>query len=524
MERKGMNAAERMLNVFSQEAAKKAYYKRVGKAVMNYGRHGASNNRNWGIGWLTGLGDAGRDIDLNVSKLRERARDLDAGGGVSRSATRTLRTNVIGSGIKPKPKLDYGFLGMSEEAAAAWQEHALREFMLWAESSMCDMRRTKNFFALSQLAFLSMLLSGDVLVLLPAIKRGNEPYDLKIRLIEADRLCTPSAYGRDNIEDLPGGGKIINGVELSREGEVVAYHISQQHPYAQGAEVETVRIEAWDKTTGLPNVLHIVEFERPEQSRGVPYMSPEIERVKTLDRYEKSELAANLVASMLTVFLEQDVATGGFPMEDSVAQEEKATNDEGKLELAPGAIYKLEPGVKPAVVNPTRANTAYADYVDSLYTDIGASLEIPKEVLLKKFASNYTASRGALLEFWKVVIMMRRNFIANFCQPIYELWLAEAVAKGRVEAPGFFEDYAIRKAYSKCDWIGSSMGVIDPLKEVKASIEKINNSLSTVEREAAELNGSSWNENMGQRKKEMLLYAEIGKELGLGDEGLQDEL
>lgn len=508
------NMTERILNVIAPKKAGELYKNRVSKNLtikMGYDAHGASRRKNALIGWLTNPGSAEKDIDNNVGILRERARDLDAGGGVSRAATRTLRTNVIGQGIQAKPKVNYKTLNISEDAAYELEQKITSEFNLWASTTMCDARRTKNFYALQQLAYLSMLISGDVIVLLPNTERKGDIYSTKIRIIEADRLMTPGRNGRDGVSELGNGNRIINGVEYGKNGEVIAYHIANRHPYSGFGDEKTTRIAAYDDM-GIPNVLHIMEMERPEQTRGVPYVSPEIENIKQLDRYINSELASNLVSSMLTVFLEQEQSTGTFGMEDAINDEEKISDDESKIELAPGAIYKLPAGMKPNVVNPMRTNSAYADYVDSLFTSIGASLEIPKEVMLKKFASNYTASRGALLEFWKVAMLNRRNFIYQFCQPIYETWFSEAVALGRIEAPGYFRDLATRRAYTNCEWIGGSMGVIDPLKEVKAAAQKIEYNLSTVEREAAELNGSNWSDNIQQRAKELNLRNSILEE------------
>ena len=46
------------------------------------------------------------------------------------------------------------------------------------------------------------------------------------------------------------------------------------------------------------------------------------------------------------------------------------------------------------------------------------------------------------------------------------------------------------------------MQQLDPLKEVSAAEKRIALNLSTQEREAAEFNGSDWNENIAQRKRE----------------------
>ncbi len=489
-------------------------YAKEAEATMTasgYGNHGASRTKNSLIGWITGGGDSEYDIDLNSATLRRRARDLDAGGGLARSATRTMKTNVVGSGIIPAPKIDFEALGMGEESAVAWQKQAKREFALWAESNYCDASRRSNFYGLQQLAFLSMMLSGDVLALLPVKNDTRFPYSTRIQLLEADRLGNPDSNGESEGIETQTGGRIVDGVEVSASGEVVAYYIANRHPLANNDSrtIAYVRIQAFGTKSGTPNVLHVMTEERPGQMRGVPFVAPMIEQLKQLDRYANAELSANIVSSMFTLFLTQDEKTGKFPLEDAVDEEEKVTDDEGRIELAPGAVYRLDPGTKPMEISPMRNNSSYADYVSSIVTQIGASMEIPSEVLLKQFNSNYTASRGALLEFWRVVKVARRNFVDKFCQPCYEAWLTEAVALGRIDAPGYFEDAAIRKAWCGVEWVGSNMGIIDPKKEVAAAAQRIALNLSTQEREAAEFNGSDWEENMVQRRKEMKAEAAL---------------
>ena len=72
-----------------------------------------------------------------------------------------------------------------------------------------------------------------------------------------------------------------------------------------------------------------------------------------------------------------------------------------------------------------------------------AALEIPADLLLKKFNASYSASRAALLEAWKAFKMRREWLADDFCRPLYEVWMSEAVARGRIYAPGFFTNPAI---------------------------------------------------------------------------------
>ncbi len=66
--------------------------------------------------------------------------------------------------------------------------------------------------------------------------------------------------------------------------------------------------------------------------------------------------------------------------------------------------------------------------------------------------------------------MRRKWFRSDFCDPIYEIWMYEAVARGRIIAPGFFDNPLARKAYLGCLWIGPSQGMLDPTKEISAEV------------------------------------------------------
>ncbi|MBP3541824.1 MAG: phage portal protein [Clostridia bacterium] len=508
---------ERALFFIAPKLGRKKYKERLKREAMEdaekarvtmsggYAKHGASRTLNSLVGWVVDGGSAEEDIDLQGAVLRQRARDLYAGGGLARSGPSTMTTNVVGWGIQPKPKVDAEVLGMSDDACDEWERKTLREFRLWAENVMCDTERQQNFYEMQKLAFLSKLVSGDVFVLFGQKDNKRTPYKTTIRLLEADRICTPDGQlGESESMETESGGRIVDGVETDREGAVIRYHVANHHPLSEeNADTTWVAIDAYGKETGRPNMLHLMTLERPEQKRGIPFVAAQIEQIKQLDRYISSELAANVVSSMLTAFITRESENGMIGMEDAVNEDEKVTDDEMQVELAPGAVYSLNPGEKVQEINPIRNNSAFEGFVSTLFTVIGAGMGIPKEVLIKKYESNYTAARGALLDFWREVRVERTEFINQFCQPVYEEWLAEAVAMGRVDAPGFFEDPAVRQAWCGCMWMGASMGHVDPLKEVKAAAERINLNISTEEQEASEYNGANWLSNIRQRKKEL---------------------
>lgn len=497
----------------AQEAREKPEgQQHAGGPRMSYGSHGASSTLNSLIGWLVDAGNAEDNIDLQSSKLRQRARDLFEGGGLARSGPETLTTSVVGWGIQPKPKIDGDYLGMTDDKREQAEQAILREWRLWAENTMCDAERQQNFYGLQQLAFLSMLMSGDVFALFGMKENKRTPYQTTVRLLEADRICNPDSSGDSESKESDSGGRIIDGVEIDKEGAVIRYYIASRSPIAgnDNRELTWTPIDAYGKDTGYPNILHIMTWERPEQRRGIPFVSAEIELIKQFSRYMNAELAGKVVSAMLTLFITTKEDDGKAGMEDAVNEDEKVTDDELKLELAPGAIYDLPPGKHVETVDPKRSDTQFEAFVNTCITVIASSMGIPKEVLIKKYESNYTAARGALLDFWRTVRVYRTRFNTGFNQPIYEQWLSEAVAAGRIDAPGFFDDPAVRLAWCGCSWMGASMGHVDPLKEVNAAEARIRNNITTEEQEAMEYNGNDWAANIRQRKKEIAARAEMG--------------
>lgn len=499
-----MNIVDRMVAFLSPEAGLRRAGARQRLQVLNsgYSNYGASVTKKSLKGWIFGGGSAKEDIQDNLSVLRQRCRDLYMGVPLATGALKTCRTNVVGPGLTLKSQIDYELLGMTEEDARALEDKIEREFALWADSPACDLERLDSFKELQQLAFLNWLMSGDVLVTLPTTKRPNMPYDLRINLIEADRLSNPAGI----FDPL-----IVGGVESNRAGEVVAYYISTHHPLSfEYKEMKWTRVEAYGPKTGRRNVLHIMNRERIGQRRGVPFLAPVIESLKQLGRYTDAELVAAVVSGMFTVFIEKAGASEDGAVGEVVPEELQVdADDENSLELAPGAVLDLNEGEKAHDMNPGRPNTAFDGFVTSICRQIGAALEIPYELLVKNFNASYSASRGALLEAWKMFKMYRAWLAQDFCQPIFEEWLAEAVAKGRVPAPGFFADPLIRKAYSGAEWNGPAQGLLNPVQEVTAATQRVEQGFSTREREAVEMTGTDFFRNAKQLKQERKAMQEV---------------
>jgi capsid protein len=162
----------------------------------------------------------------------------------------------------------------------------------------------------------------------------------------------------------------------------------------------------------------------------------------------------------------------------------------------------LRPGEDIEVADPKRPNSSFDPFFLAITRQIGIALGIPYEVLIKHFTASYSAARAALLDAWKHFITWREWLIGTFYQPVYEVFLYEAISSGRLSAPGYFADPLVRMAYSGALWIGPSPGQINPTDEVNAAEKRIDLCLSTRAAETAALTGGDFETNMRQIRKE----------------------
>lgn len=487
--------------------------------ASGYSDAGASRERRALKGFTARSSSPNEDINWNNYTLRQRGRMLYMSSPVAASAIKTNRTKIVGTGLTLKSAIDREALGLSPEAAKKWQRDAEREFRLWAEKrENCDATGINNFAGMQQLAVLSWLMNGDVFALFKHYAAGPaNPYTLRVHLIEADRVSTPAAEAirivarvTDGV-NRQNGNPIYDGVEVDAEGMVRAYYICSVYPgqSALDKKPEWTRVEAYGKRTGMPNILHIMDAERADQYRGVTYLAPVIESLLNISRYTQSELMSALIQSFYTAWIktttpktEIPINEVGYGEPDEQPQDSEVSRNENEYEMGPGTVLHLGTDEEVVFGNPNIPTQGFDSFFKVICKEIGAALEIPYDTLLKEFNASYSASRAALMEAWEAFKMRRQWLIDMLCQPIYEAWLSEAIAMGRINAPGFFTDPRKKMAWCKARWIGPVQGQLDPTKEVKADILAVANGYKTHEQVTREYGGGDWEENVEQLARE----------------------
>ena len=440
--------------------------------------------------------------------MQRRAADLAANDWVAHAAIDTISSNAVGTGLKPNSNIPTKMLGISESEAQAIGEQMEWAFHLWSEEA--DLRGMLHFYDL-QLFGLQQILSLGEMIHIPVMlskaeqTKYNLNFSMHLQAISPSRLLTPS--------DLLTDSSVIDGVRISEFGRPELYYIlNPKSNYKENSAMLNSHYsynladytEIRSQIAHRKGIFHLFRHETDEQYRGVSAFSKGMGLMRNLDEVIAYELISQKMAAAFPVFVSLK-DNSSFPIE--VQNQMGMNNGERERsyfqEVQEGSILYGEEGEEPHILESKRPSANFSAFVDIVTRSISASLGIPFESLTKDFSkTNYSSARAALNEAWKVYNYYRKWFSRLYCQPVWEMVIEESYLRGMIKlpksAPNFYEQ---RKLWCNADWIGPSRGHIDPVKEINATILKLDNNLMTYREAWAEL-GGDFEDSYGQMRTE----------------------
>lgn len=426
-----------------------------------------------------GAKDADGDILFDLKSLRSSSRQYNRLNPIAKCILDNQRNNAVGTGLTLQSILNHEILGISETKARDLEKTIEFNFNAWASSVESDHHRTKNFYGQQSLAASTILENGDGLTVFRSYKRPGSPFDFKIQQIEADRVSNP--HHRIDTE------KISAGVE-KKNGAPRIYHVSNSHP----GSTKSIRDRKWKEvkafnSKGLKQaILPFVEL-RVGQTRGVPILANVMKTIELAGDYISSEQKAAYVGSLVSYFIKTDNPQTGDLSAFKPQTTAGGTTSDKKYKMGHGSVMRMNPGEDLVSADPKRPNTAFADFMVAVYTIIGMGVGQPMEVMIKRYNSNYTAANAAIVDAWKTYLQWRYFFVESWIRPVFEFWFNEAVAMGIIDAPGFFDNFLMRRAYLNSDWLGLTREHVDPVKDAIGARTRIENKTSNVPIEAAKI-------------------------------------
>ena len=449
--------------------------------------------------WALSYKSADEELRYSLATMRSRSRDLARNNDYARKYFKMCVVNVVGpNGITfqnkskdPSGKLDKQANDMIEEA-----------FSRWSRKETADIGGKLSHFDQQKLYIETAARDGEVLVRM--VKGFDNEFGFTLQFLEADYL--DENY---NEELRDGHGSYIKmGVEFNKHQRPTAYHILTKHPgdstyYRYGRTYERIPAE---------DIIHTFVIERPGQSRGVPWMHTAMTRLNMIAGYEEAELvAARVAASKMGFFTSPDG--------DGYVGDDKDDNGNIITEAEPGTFNQLPRGIDFKPFEPTHPAGNFPFFIKSMLRGISSGLGISYNSLASDLESvNYSSIRSGSIEErdqWKIV---QSWMIESFCQPVFENWLRMALLSGAIPLP-----MTKFRKFNAPHWNVRGWQWVDPLKDVKANVDAINNGLKTRSQIVAE-QGYDLEEIFEQLKQEDELAATYGlnftlQKTNMGDKG-----
>lgn len=475
--------------------------------VGNPGAYRSASAANKNVaGWNTTDGSADTDTLVDLPTLRRQSRDLVRNEALPAGAIGTMVDGVVGQGIIPQARIDYKFLGITEEQAQQWESDAERIFAHVANKPTFDSEGRLNFWQAQRLAYRSKLESGDIGFVRRYIPKKGKALGVAVQIVEADRIETPLEKQNDP--------NIRSGVEVDADGAVTAFHVMQDHPGEKILlQTKFSRIPAYDDN-GDPLMGIVVNRLRPGQTRGIPHLAPVIEQFKQLGRYTEAEVTAAVIAGMFAVFVttpqpgQGPLPAGMLPGQVGMAPNSLPPGNKAQ-KMQSGMMIDLLPGEEITVADSKRPNVAFEPFINAVLSQIGTALGVPREVMIKQYNTSYSAARAAIMDAYRHFLVERDDLISQFCQLCWNWVITEAVATGLLSAEGFFENPIIRDAWLGTEWIGAPAPQIDPSKEANAASAWHQLGVKSLQDICAE-QGKDYDVTLKQRAKERRQEEEAG--------------
>lgn len=462
------------------------------------------------------------DILDKLDGMRGLSRDSFMRSPLAVAILERHKINKVASGLMFQSRVGANLFGGSIEEASAFSEALENEVDLWSSSICSDYDLINHFGDNQALGFLNLLLSGDFFFLPTWVEPPETgfPFNTAIKLIDADLVRDPNKISKT--DDIYGGVK-LDPYTKRPVGIFVWNQYENDYRYGNGkGEYEYISFfnEGWQQ------VYHVVDPKRIKQNRGVPLFAPMGEALTQSTRLFDASLMYHVIANYFTAFIRdmsgledtlqeavdpEETVTGGgsYGPDDLGGPYAKDVGAGSDIELGYGNVITLDNSQDVTVADPKKTDRDFKDLWNAYATVICAGSNASVGSVLMQHEESYTAARAAQLDDNKVTKVYRTLLMRRMTNPILELVATESVLKKRLEAPGFLEDYTLRKKYLRGTWIGIGTGSLQPLDEDKANAIRVNNNLDTREDIFVATRGERWDSAMTRKAREEALLKDL---------------
>ena len=466
-------------------------------AIVGGGGYGGFQSAKMGrltADWSTMRSSADQTLQFGLAPLRARARERAINSPLASKFLQMLRTNLIGShGIRINFMVEKQRKRGDEIQDEDTNDELRRAWKKWCRKEYCTVHGRYTWTDVLNLAADAAGRDGDFLVRKVYVPKSQNPFGFSLQLVDADQL----KESLNRIADV-NQNQIRMGVEVDQYQKPIAYHCYKGNPSEAGNSSEVTRVPA-------NQMYHWFIPRRIGQTRGYPLLAPVLWDMNMLDKYFDAELTAARAGAQMFGTIEQK--------EDDEGYEGDGQNEDGttQLELSNGTLTVLPPGQTLNNATPEHPTAAFSPFVERSLRLIASGLGVAYHELGNDLAGvNFSSGRLGVLEerdYWKE---LQTSLISTICRPVYEDWVRSALLNRAVDLPfdpdRFTDDEVIQFIPRRWTWV-------DPLKDVQASVDSIQNGFTTHEQVLHE-QGKDWRDVFKQIKAERDYADQLGIVLG----------
>lgn len=469
-------------------------------------------------------GELGPPVDLvpHHEGLHYRAYEAQLKSDIVKMITGKFFKWVIGNGLKLQSEPEETVLkseGINEDLID-FRKTVEARFKVFSNSRLSDFSKMTNLHRRASEAFKTAFLSGDALCIM-RVENGKP----NIQVIDGAEVMNPLFDSKFHEEAKSRGNKIYHGIEINDRGEHIAFYVRVDSDDNHFGEVERIQARG-DQSNRLMAWMVYGDKHRINHHRGIPRISAILEKVEKLDRYTEASVAGAEERAKIVFAIEHSKdSTGENPMIDQMRRtmgnqreslnpyEEGAKVSKNIATTTNKQTFNLPIGSKLSTLA-SQQEDQYEPFFNAVFVQLCAAIDIPPEVALQKYSSNYSASRAAINGWGYIVDVYRKNFEFDFYKNFYRTWLELEILMGKIKSPGlmkaiFDEDEFLIETFCNCKFTGVNMPHIDPLKEVKAVREMLGDRnkgevpLISHDGASEQLNQGDWSENYKKYKEEI---------------------
>ena len=420
--------------------------------------HGADTGRLFSD-FISSSRSADSEIKPSLRILRDRCREISRNHPYAKRYLQIMTTNVVGPNgvrIQVRKRNDDGSLDSvgNRIIEQAWQT--------WGRTGFCTVDGRMSWSQAQRLFLETLARDGEVLIQKIKNPAGN-PFGFSLKFLEADYLDE----GYD--ARLNNGNEVRMGVELDkRTGKPLNYYLFEDHPHHdQGYGSKTKRHH---KIVPADQIIHCYIQERAGQTRGTPWMSNVLSRLKMLDGYEEATLVnARVAASKMGFFTSPE--GDGFIGDDY-------DNHAPIMDASPGTFTQLPQGMSFQSFDPSSGTESFDEFEKAILRGIASGLGVSYVSLANNLEGvSYSSIRQGTIEDRDHFKMIQQFMIDQFVDPIYRAWLEMAITVGRINLPmGKYDLFADQVIYRP-----RGFAWVDPQKEIQASVTALNNGIVSLQ-------------------------------------------